>query len=124
MYRAAVEASRWLRWGVLSCATTLMLSSASATARAPQNLAPEESSDNSRYAALVVDVNSGAPRMTFGIADINDGISFVPIAIGLFGIAEMIHNLERPQDRDFVGTRISNLVPTSSFRWRTASPCR
>jgi len=59
-----------------------------------------------------VDVNSGVPRMTFGIADINDGVSFVPIAIGLFGIAEMIHNLERPQDRDFVGTRISNLVPS------------
>ncbi len=46
-----------------------------------------------------VDVNSGVPRMTFGIPDIADGISFVPIAIGLFGIAEMIHNLERPQDR-------------------------
>ena len=59
-----------------------------------------------------VDVNSGVPRMTFGIADINDGISFVPIAIGLFGIAEMIHNLERPQDRNFVGTRISNLLPS------------
>ncbi len=59
-----------------------------------------------------VDVNSGVPRMTFGIPDIADGISFVPIAIGLFGIAEMIRNLEHPQDRNFVGTRISNLVPT------------
>ncbi len=47
-----------------------------------------------------VDVNSGVPRMTFGIPDINDGISFVPIAIGLFGIAEMIRNLEQPQDRE------------------------
>ncbi len=60
MYRAAVEASRWLRWGVLCCATTLMLSSTPATARAPQKHAPDENSDNSRYAALVVDVNSGA----------------------------------------------------------------
>src|SRR2546430_15396168 len=59
-----------------------------------------------------VDVNSGVPRMTFGIPDITDGISFVPIAIGLFGIAEMIRNLEHPQDRNFAGTRISNLVPT------------
>src|SRR3982075_2498030 len=40
-----------------------------------------------------VDVNSGVPRMTFGIVDMNDGIGFVPIALGLFGIAEMIHNL-------------------------------
>lgn len=59
-----------------------------------------------------VDVNSGAPRMTFGIPDITDGISFVPIAIGLFGIAEMIRNLERPQDRELTGMRISNLVPS------------
>jgi putative tricarboxylic transport membrane protein len=59
-----------------------------------------------------VDVNSGTPRMTFGIPDITDGISFVPIAIGLFGIAEMIRNLERPQDRQLPGMRISNLMPT------------
>jgi putative tricarboxylic transport membrane protein len=59
-----------------------------------------------------VDVNSGAPRMTFGIPDITDGISFVPIAIGLFGIAEMIRNLEQPQDRDLPRLRIANLLPT------------
>jgi putative tricarboxylic transport membrane protein len=59
-----------------------------------------------------VDVNSGAPRMTFGIPDITDGISFVPIAIGLFGIAEMIRNLEQPQDRQLAGVRIVNLLPT------------
>jgi putative tricarboxylic transport membrane protein len=59
-----------------------------------------------------IDVNSGAPRMTFGIPDITDGISFVPIAIGLFGIAEMVRNLERPQDRELGGVRISNLLPT------------
>jgi D-alanyl-D-alanine carboxypeptidase len=69
MYRAAVEASRWLRWGVLCSATALMLSSAPATARAPQKLGPDETSDNPRYAALVVDVNSGATlRQTFADA--------------------------------------------------------
>ena len=36
-----------------------------------------------------IDVNSGAPRMTIGIPELGDGIGFVPIAIGLFGIAEM-----------------------------------
>jgi TctA family transporter len=59
-----------------------------------------------------VDVNSGAPRMTFGVPDINDGISFVPIAIGLFGIAEMIRNLEQPQSRDLPRLRIASLLPT------------
>ena len=61
-----------------------------------------------------VDVNSGVPRMTFGIADINDGIGFVPIAIGLFGIAEMIHNLERPQDAQF--RRHANFQPGADAR--------
>jgi putative tricarboxylic transport membrane protein len=59
-----------------------------------------------------IDVNSGAPRMTFGIPDITDGVSFVPIAIGLFGIAEMIRNLEQPQDRELSGVLISNLLPS------------
>ena len=59
-----------------------------------------------------VDVNSGAPRMTFGIPDLNDGIGFVPIAIGLFGIAEMIHNLEQPQDRSLLSDQDANLWPS------------
>jgi TctA family transporter len=59
-----------------------------------------------------IDVHSGAPRMTFGIPSITDGISFVPIAIGLFGIAEMIRNLEQSQNRELPGMRISNLMPT------------
>src|SRR5476651_727448 len=57
MYRAAVEASRW---GVLCFVTALTLTSAAVTARASQKPVPNESTDNSRYAAVVVDVNSGA----------------------------------------------------------------
>ena len=58
-----------------------------------------------------IDVNSGVPRLTFGIPDIADGIGFVPVAMGLFGIAEVIRNLENPQDRSIVG-KINNLMPT------------
>ena len=36
-----------------------------------------------------IDVNTGAPRMTFDIPELGDGIGFVPIAIGMFGIAEL-----------------------------------
>jgi TctA family transporter len=48
------------------------------------------------------DVNSGLTRYTFGIAEIWDGINFVPMVIGMFGIVEIIRNLElaelpRPQ---------------------------
>jgi putative tricarboxylic transport membrane protein len=61
-----------------------------------------------------MDVNSAAPRMTFGIPEISDGISFVPVAIGLFGISEMIRNLETVQDRGPIATRLSELLPTLS----------
>jgi putative tricarboxylic transport membrane protein len=59
-----------------------------------------------------IDVNTGVPRMAFGLPQLADGIGFVPVAIGLFGIAEMIANLEIPQDRKFVDTKVKNLMPT------------
>ena len=41
------------------------------------------------------DVTSGASRYTFGIPELSDGIGFVAIAMGLFGFAEIMTNLER-----------------------------
>ena len=40
------------------------------------------------------DINSGMPRMTFGLFQLSDGISFIALAMGLFGIAEVVSNLE------------------------------
>ncbi len=39
------------------------------------------------------DISSGVPRYTFGIIDISDGISLVAVAMGLFGVAEILNNL-------------------------------
>jgi TctA family transporter len=41
------------------------------------------------------DSATNAQRYTFGIFEMSDGIDFVPIAMGLFGIAEIISNLEQ-----------------------------
>ncbi|MGE5512020.1 MAG: tripartite tricarboxylate transporter permease, partial [Bacteroidota bacterium] len=38
------------------------------------------------------DVNTGNTRFTFGIDDLFDGLGFVPLAMGVFGIAEIISN--------------------------------
>ena len=59
-----------------------------------------------------MDVNSATPRMTFGIPEIGDGISFVPVAIGLFGISEMIRNLETGQNREPLKTKLAGLMPS------------
>jgi putative tricarboxylic transport membrane protein len=61
-----------------------------------------------------IDVNTGSPRMTMGLADLGDGIGFVPIAIGMFGIAELAVTLGRPQDRSLLSFKLSNLWPTAA----------
>ena len=58
------------------------------------------------------DVNSGAPRMTLAIPELNDGIGFVPLAMGLFAVAEIIKNLESPESRSIVVSRVGSLWPT------------
>ncbi|MEI8190232.1 MAG: tripartite tricarboxylate transporter permease, partial [candidate division NC10 bacterium] len=59
-----------------------------------------------------MDVNTGVPRLTFGIPDIADGMDFVPVVVGLFGIGEVAANLEIPQDRSILSGKIQNLMPS------------
>src|SRR5258706_9205687 len=59
------------------------------------------------------DLETGAGRMTFDIAELADGIGFANIAMGVFGFAEIIRNLELPpESRDILKTKISGLMPT------------
>jgi TctA family transporter len=59
-----------------------------------------------------IDVNTGLPRMTLGIGELGDGIGFVSIAIGLFGISELMVALSRPQDRTLLSVAFSQLWPS------------
>src|SRR5215813_11434711 len=59
------------------------------------------------------DLETGAGRMTFDIAELADGIGFANIAMGVFGFAEIIRNLELPpESRDILKTKITNLMPS------------
>ena len=58
------------------------------------------------------DVNTGAYRLTFGIEELTDGISFVVIAMGMFGIAEIISNLEHREKREVFTAEVRSLMPT------------
>jgi putative tricarboxylic transport membrane protein len=40
------------------------------------------------------DLAGGRPRFTFGIPELRDGIGFVPLVMGLYGLAELIRALE------------------------------
>jgi TctA family transporter len=58
------------------------------------------------------DVNSGAERFSFGIPELSDGFGFVVVSMGLFGIAEIIHNIEKGARRDVFATSVSGIWPT------------
>ncbi|MCB4771297.1 tripartite tricarboxylate transporter permease [Ancylobacter sp. Lp-2] len=59
------------------------------------------------------DVNSGNARFDLGIANLADGINFVPLSIGLFGLSEIIVTLAHgSQDRSVLGGRIAHLWPS------------
>lgn len=58
------------------------------------------------------DVNSGLTRYTFGIAVIWDRIDFVPMVIGMFGVVEIIRNLEHTElPRPHLKARMKDLWP-------------
>jgi TctA family transporter len=63
------------------------------------------------------DVNSGAARFAFGIPELTDGIGVVSVAMGLFGFAEIITNLESPEKREVLAGKIGGLwITREQFR--------
>jgi putative tricarboxylic transport membrane protein len=54
---------------------------------------------------------SGVFRFTFGLPDFYDGVGLVPVLMGLFGVAEVLLNLERVITRQIFETRIKGLLP-------------
>lgn len=67
--------------------------------------------------AVGTDVATGAARFTFGIPELFDGIGFVPLAIGLFALAEAIETLAS-------GYEPSSAVTTGRRFWNDASEPR
>ena len=65
------------------------------------------------FGIVGTDVNSGTMRFTFGIPALAEGISFVALAMGMFGIAEVVYNLEqRGQDRQVFTSRLGRVLPS------------
>ena len=68
------------------------------------------------------DIYTGTPRFTFGITEYADGLSFVALAVGVFGIAEILRNLEGEQDRTVLGTSLGGLLPSREDLRRMVAP--
>ena len=59
-----------------------------------------------------MDPVSGSTRLTFGIIELMDGVGLIPVVMGLFGISEMLLNIEKRIDREIFKTRVKGLLPT------------
>jgi len=60
------------------------------------------------------DGNTGGTRFTFGIRELTDGIDVATLAIGVFGVGEIISNLSQSeQHRSVVSQKITRLWPTA-----------
>ncbi len=59
-----------------------------------------------------MDQITAQPRLTFGRLELLDGIGLVPIVMGLFGVAEILSNLERDLKREVISARIGGLWPS------------
>jgi putative tricarboxylic transport membrane protein len=64
------------------------------------------------FGTIGLDPVNGAERFTLGIGQLTDGIDFVVMAMGLFGLSEILMNLEAPEERDIFKTALKGLFPT------------
>jgi len=61
--------------------------------------------------AVGMDPLVGRPRFSFGSVSLLDGVGLVPVAMGLFGISEVLMNIETDQIRSILKTKVRNLFP-------------
>jgi putative tricarboxylic transport membrane protein len=55
---------------------------------------------------------TATPRFTMGFFELADGIEIISIAVGMFGLTEILRNLENEKTRDVMVTRVTGLMPT------------
>ncbi|WP_313291865.1 tripartite tricarboxylate transporter permease [Rhizobium rhizoryzae] len=68
------------------------------------------------------DLETGDQRMTFGQPFLWDGIDFAVLAMGVFGVSEILRNLGRPEERDVVRGAIGRLLPNREELRQSIAP--
>lgn len=61
-----------------------------------------------------MDIMTGKSRFTFGTPDLLEGVGLIPLSMGLFGIGEVLSNLDQPEDIKIYKDKITGIYPT----WR------
>jgi TctA family transporter len=68
------------------------------------------------------DVNTGVSRYAFDIPELADGIGFVAVAMGVFGFAEVMTNLEQKEHREVFTNKVTSMFPTRDDFKRMIAP--
>jgi putative tricarboxylic transport membrane protein len=73
-------------------------------------------------AMVGIDPVMGAPRFTFGQLNLLSGIDVVVVAMGLFGVGEILLTIEREAGGTVIGTKLRELIPTKDDVRRSTMP--
>lgn len=76
----------------------------------------------SLFGIVGTDVDTGAFRFTLGMIELSDGLSTVAVALGIFGIVEVMKNLEDVPDSAAGTAKITSLMPTRDDLRQSAAP--
>jgi len=74
------------------------------------------------FGLIGTDVNSGLARYTFDLPELADGVNFVIVAMGMFGIGEIIRNLEHDESRSVMMKKVQGLMLTKDDFKRIIAP--
>jgi putative tricarboxylic transport membrane protein len=72
------------------------------------------------FGLVGLDTMNGDARFTLGILKLTSGLDVVPLMMGLFGIGEILFNLEQSVTGDLVAKKIGRLMPNRQ-EWRDSS---
>jgi putative tricarboxylic transport membrane protein len=68
------------------------------------------------------DVETGTPRFTFELPELADGLNFVALSMGVFGLGEILRNLEHEHTRSVMVRHVSGLLLSRADLRRIAGP--
>lgn len=72
--------------------------------------------------SIGTDIYTGSMRFTLGLPELADGVNFVSIAVGVFGVSEILRNLEDERTREMVIQKITSLMPSRQDIRDSAGP--
>ncbi len=74
------------------------------------------------FSMVGMDTITGINRFTFGIYDLGQGVDFLPVAMGLFGIAEVMVTATESENHSYIRVKLREMFPTREEWRRSAGP--